>query len=210
MELKSIGRPYRSGNLDRLWSYTHTWCAGDPALLEQREDLCAVLVLPSRTPTLDADVARMGLAWNAVSPGYWRVTGGLFVLHVVEIDVVAEQEDDDLLRLFGRAREHTLAARHFWAEQVGSEEAKMAVHELEGYDEVMQKLLDALSPEQRLAGLAPEQRLAGLAPEQRVAGLTPEQVILLMPEDALRSMSDDYIATLSPVTQAAIRGRLGT
>src|SRR6266545_3749102 len=64
--------------------------------------------------------------------GYWQVTGGLFVLYVVELDVVAEHEDDDLLRLFGYHKERTVEARRFWAEQMGSEEAKMAVHELEG------------------------------------------------------------------------------
>ena len=209
VELKSIGRPYRAGNLDRLWSYTHTWCAGDPALLEQRQDLCAVLVLPDRTPTLDREVEKMGLAWTQVSPGYWRVTGGAFALHVVEIDVVAEQEDDDLLRLFGHATERTVQARRFWAEQVGSEEAKMAIEEMEGYDEVMQKLLEMLPPEQRLAGLLPEQRLAGLLPEQRLAGLTTEEAVLALPDAALRGFSAEYLATLSPATQAIIRARLG-
>jgi hypothetical protein len=43
-------------------------------------------------------------------------------------------------------------------------------------DELMQPVLDAMTPERRLAGLAPEQRLAGLTPEQRLAGLTPEQI----------------------------------
>jgi hypothetical protein len=209
VELKSIGRPYRSGNLDRLWIYAHAVCAGDPALLERRSDLCAVLVVPCRTPTLDQDLARMGLACKEVSPGYWRATGGLFALHVVEIDVVAEQEDDDLLRLFGHAEERTLEARRFWAEQVGSKEAEMALEELEGYEEVMQKLLEKLSPEQRLAGLAPEQRLAGLAPEQRLVGLLPEQVILALPDEIVRGLSEEYVAALPQPAQAQIRARRG-
>jgi hypothetical protein len=209
VELKSIGRPYRSGNLDRLWIYAHAVCAGDPALLERRSDLCAVLVVPCRTPTLDQDLARMGLACKEVSPGYWRATGGLFALHVVEIDVVAEQEDDDLLRLFGHAEERTLEARRFWAEQVGSKEAEMALEELEGYEEVMQKLLEKLSPEQRLAGLAPEQRLAGLLPEQRLVGLLPEQVILALPDEIVRGLSEEYVAALPQPAQAQIRARRG-
>lgn len=229
VELKSIGRPYRTGNLDRLWSYTHTVCAGDPTLLERRTDLCAVLVLPCRTPALDADVEKMGLAWEQMSPGYWELTGGLFALHLVEIDVVAEQEDDDLLRLFGHAEARTLEARRFWAEQVGSEEAKMAIQELEDYEEVMRKLLEklpperriravGLTPEERVAGLAPEQRLAGLAPEQRVAGLAPEQVlavfapeqvVLALPDSILRGLSEEYIAALPEAAQKAIRARRG-
>jgi hypothetical protein len=207
VELKSVGRPYRAGNLDRLWAYTHTVCAGDPALLEQRRELCAVLVVPCRTPALDLDVQRMGLAWAPKSPGYWQVTGGMFALHVVEIDVVAEQEDDDVLRLFGHGRPRTVEARRFLTKQAGSKEAEMAVQELEGYDEVMQKLLETLSPEQRVAGLAPEQRVAGLAPEQRVAGLTPEQILLTLPDAVLRSLSEEYIATLSQPAQDAIRAR---
>jgi hypothetical protein len=227
VELKSVGRPYRAGNLDRLWSYTHTICAGDPLLLERRHELCAVLVVPCRTTALDLDVRRMGLAPGAAGPGYWQMTGGLFALHVVEIDVVAEQEDDDVLRLFGHGSPRTVEARRFLTKQVGSKEAKMAVQELEDYDEVMQKLLETLSPEQRvaglapeellaglapeqrLAGLAPEQRLAGLAPEQRVAGLSPEQVLLTLPDEVLRSLSEEYIATLPPPAQDAIRARRG-
>lgn len=77
----------------------------------------------------------------------------------------------------------------FWAEQVGSEEAKMAIEEMEGYDEVMQKLLEMLPPAQRLAGLLPEQRLAGL---------TTEEALLALPDAALRGLSEEYLGTLSP------------
>ena len=37
------------------------------------------------------------------------------------------------------------------------------------------RLLNSLTPEERLAGLAPEERLSGLAPEERLAGLAPEE-----------------------------------
>ena len=99
---------------------------------------------------------------------------------------------------------------------------------LEGHDEVLERLLQSLTPEeilkaagttrlleslpleQRLAGLAPEQRLAGLAPEQRLAGLAPEEAPLALPDSALRALSDDYVGTLPAEAQAAIRRRLGT
>jgi hypothetical protein len=42
-------------------------------------------------------VKAMGLAWVDLGAGYWRLTGGLFTLHVVEIDVVADEPDEDLL-----------------------------------------------------------------------------------------------------------------
>jgi hypothetical protein len=104
-------------------------------------------------------------------------------LHVAEIDLMAEAEDDDLLRLFGHAELHTVEARRWLSEQVGAKEMAMEMHELEGYDEVIQKLLASLPPEQRLAGLPPEQRLAGLPPEQRLAGLPPEQRLAGLPPE---------------------------
>jgi hypothetical protein len=76
----------------------------------------------------------------------------------------------------------------------------MAMHELEGYDEVVMKLVTSLPLEQRLAGLAPEQRLAGLSPDQKV---------LAMPDDVIRALSAEYLATLSEATRAAIRARIG-
>jgi len=199
----------------------------------------------------------------------------------VELGPVADVEDDDMLRLFGRGQASTLEASRFWADQVGTEEANMAPQDLEDYDDIIQRFMSkltpeqrvaglapeqrlaglapeqrlaglapeqrlaglapeqrlaglapeqrlaglapeqrvaglapeqrlaGLAPEQRVAGLAPEQRLAGLAPEQRVAGLAPEQVLLTLPDATLRSLSDDYLATLSPATRETIRRRVG-
>jgi hypothetical protein len=56
--------------------------------------------------------------------------------------------------LFRHGNVRTIEARRFPTEQVGSKEAEMAIHELEGYDAVLQKLLDSLSPRQQaMAGL---------------------------------------------------------
>jgi hypothetical protein len=55
------------------------------------------------------------------------------------------------------------------------EPAAMNMQDLEGYKELMDKMLDTLPAEQVLSHYAPEQRLAGLDPEQRLAGLDPEQ-----------------------------------
>jgi hypothetical protein len=219
-ELKSIGRPYRPGNLDRLWGYVHAYYAAERERIEQRHDLRAALIVPSRTPSLDADVDAMALGWNELGGGYWEVSGGLFRLFVVEVDTVAEREDDDLLRLFGHHTEHTIEARRFWAEQVGSKEAGVNVQELEGYDDVWSKILDKAPPKVRLAV-----RLAGLEGEGhdeewrqiveqapadvRLAGLDPEQAVLALPDAILRGFSDAYLATLSDATQAQIRARLG-
>ncbi|AUX42965.1 uncharacterized protein SOCE26_044050 [Sorangium cellulosum] len=218
VEFKSIGRPYRRRNLDRLCSYLHLYFADTPERLEQRSDLCGVLLVPSRTRSLDADAAALGLEWNDLGDGYWQLRGGAFALVVAEIDPVAEAEDDDLLRLFGHGEARTREARRWLAQQLGAEEMAMEMQDLEGFDEVVRKLLATLppeqvlavyAPEQRMAGLPPEQRMAGLPPEQRMAGLPPEQVLLAMPDDALRALSDAYLETLSAETRAAIRARIG-
>jgi hypothetical protein len=111
VELKSTGRPYRSRNMSRFWAYLHLYYADQPARLESVADLAGVLLVASRTPTLEADVKALGLAWEDLGGGYWKLGGGPFALYVAEIDVVAEAEDDDLLRLFGHAGPHTLEGR---------------------------------------------------------------------------------------------------
>ncbi len=73
----------------------------------------------------------------------------------------------------------------------------------------LEVVLQKMSPEQRLAGLDPEQRLASLDSEQRLAGLSAVDRIRALPDDVLHGLRDDYIATLAPEVQAAIRARRG-
>jgi hypothetical protein len=236
LEYKSPGRPYRAGNLDRLWGYVHTHFANEsskprtradgtqlaPGMegapdVWTRADLCAVLVVPGRTPSLDDDVEAMGLAWEDRGGGYWQVTGGLFVLHVVEIDRVGPAEGDDLLHSLGNGRPVTPEALWFWAELVGSKEAGMSMQDMEGYDEVVQKFLSTLSPEQRVAGLPAEQVLSQYPAEQvlshypaeqRLAGLDREHEALALSVELLRLLPDEYLRSLPPEVQAEIRRRL--
>ena len=112
---------------------------------------------------------------------------------MVEIDIVTEQENDDLLRLFSHHREHTGEAQRFWAELVGTTEANMAVQDMEGYDEVMQKLLDTLKPEQRLAGLGPEQLMLAISS---------------VSDEMLRGLPDDIVEKFK-AARDAIRQRVG-
>jgi hypothetical protein len=126
-------------------------------------------------------------------------------------------------------------ARWFWMELVGSKEAAMNMQDMEGYKELMDKMLDTLpaeqvlshyAPEQRLTGLLPEERLAGLLPEERLAGLLPEEVLshyapeerlagldrdqqaLALPVEVLRLLPEAYLRSLSPQVEAEIRRRL--
>ena len=117
-------------------------------------------------------------------------------------------------------------ARWFWMELVGSKEAAMNMQDMEGYKELMDKMLDTLpaeqvlshyAPEQRLTGLLPEERLAGLlpeevlshyAPEERLAGLDRDQQALALPVEVLRLLPEAYLRSLSPQVEAEIRRRL--
>lgn len=208
VELKTIGRPYRAGNLDRLWAYVHLYRAAKHDELPLRSDLRAALIVPNRTPTLLADVDEMGLRWEDLGRGYWQLHGGLFTMFVVELDVVCEREDDDFLRAFSHQEQRTREGRQFWAQLVGTREVGMAMHDMEEYEEVIRKLLSTLTPEQRLEGLAPEQRLAGLPPEQRLAGLDRDQQALALPVEVLRLLPEEYIRSLSADVQEEIRGRI--
>jgi hypothetical protein len=244
VEYKSPRRPYRSGQLDRLWGYVHTYFAnqralphrrGDGGLLtsaeggpevREREDLCAVLVVAARSPSLVSDVETMGLTWEDLGSGYLRVRDGLFTLYVVELDVAGPAEGDDLLESFGHGAARTLEARWFWMELVGSKGVSMNIEDMEGYPELLQRFLDAvpvelrvagvpaeqrlagLPPEQRLAGLPAEQRLAGLPPEQRLAGLDRDHQALALPVEVLRLLPEAYFRSLSLEVVAKLRRRL--
>jgi hypothetical protein len=226
VEYKSPGHPYRSGQLDRLWGYVHLYFANQRALprhradgtlltpaeggpeVRERDDLCAVLVIASRSPSLDADALAMGLTWEDLGSGYLRVHDGLFTLFVVELDVTGPAEGDDLLHSFGHGTLRSPEARWFWMELVGSKEAAMNMQDMEGYKELMDQMLDTLPAEQVLAHYAPEQRLAGLDPEQRLAGLDRDHQALALPVEVLRLLPETYLRSLSPQVEAEIRRRV--
>jgi hypothetical protein len=235
VEYKSPGHPYRSGQLDGLWSYVHSYFANQRALprhradgtpltpaeggpeVREREDLCAVLVVAARAPSLDADALAMGLTWEDLGGGYLRVHDGLFTLYIVELDVAGPAEGDDLLHSFGHGALRSPEARWFWMELVGSKEAAMNMQDMEGYKELMDQMLDTLpaeqvlshyAPEQVLSHYAPEQRLAGLDPEQRLAGLDRDHQALALPVEVLQLLPETYLRSLSPQVEAEIRRRL--
>ena len=199
LEFKSVGRPYRSRNLHRLWSYLCIHYSGQPGRLVTESDLCGVLLVPVRTPSLVADAASFRLHWRELGDGYSSLVGGGFALYVVELDVVAEIEGDDLLGCFGHGEPHTDESKRWLHEQLGSEKWKMDLSKMEGYDELIRKLL---------SGLPPEHVLAIYPPEQRLAGLPPEEVLLALPDEILRALPEEYIAKLPEAVRAAVRARL--
>ena len=202
-EFKSIGRPYRARNLNRLWSYLHIHYEDQPDRLLGRSELCGVLLVPARSSSLDMDAADQGLSWRDLSDGYWQLEGGAFALYVAEIDVVAEAENDDLLRLFGHGEERTVLAEQWLAEQLGGKELAMALYNMEGFDEVVRKLLKNLPPEAVLSAYKPEEVLQGL-----LKNVPPEAVLPALPVEVLKGLSKAYVDALPEPTRAAIHARI--
>ena len=102
----------------------------------------------------------------------------------------------------------------------------MNLQDMEGYKELMDKMLDTLpaeqvlshyAPEQRLAGLPPEQVLSHYAPKQRLAGLLLEERLadldrdhqaLALPIEILQLMPEEYLRSLAPGVELELRRRL--
>jgi hypothetical protein len=233
LEYKSPSKPLRRGELAKVFSYAFLYAADHPDEAASRKDLLVALVLPSLTPTLHSELAFFGWTLTPDQRGYHEVQGAPWPLLVLELDVVSQAERDELLGVFGHGKVHSRESLWWWQQQTGETMAELT--EMEGYDEVVERFLASLTPEQRLAGLAPEQvllhfapeqvllhfapeqRLAGLAPEQRLAGLAPEQrladlgdrAILAMPDYLLKMLPDEAFTNLPSDVRDAIRKRIG-
>jgi hypothetical protein len=199
LEYKSPAEPVRPGALMKLLGYALLHGAEHPASLgPSRRGLLVGLMVASLTPTLVAELARLGLTLPADEGGYYEVQGLPWPLLLMVLDEVSEAERDELLGAFGHHRIESLEARVWWQQQTGETMAKLK--EMPGYLELEQKFINGLSLEQRLAGLAPEQILSTFAPEQRLAGLAPEQRLAgLAPEQRLAGLAPEQrLAGLAP------------
>ncbi|WP_437330479.1 hypothetical protein [Sorangium sp. So ce381] len=133
----------------------------------------------------------------------------MYATYLAITDEVTEAERDDYLRLFSHRSALPGEAARWLKQWMRDTRMKQPdIEELPGYEEMFQKLVEAMPVEKRLAGLAPEQRLAGLAPEQRLAGLAPEQVILALPVEVLRMLSEEHLHSLPADVRETIKKRL--
>ena len=202
LELKTVARPVRSGDLARLLGYGAQYFATTQHLANA-DDLLFVLLVPSGTPTLTLELARLRWSVLSSSDGYATVWGPPFPAMLVLIDDVARSERDDLLRVFGHDKIEQAETRS-WLENQLFSGGDVAMRELEGYDEVLEKLAEGLSLEQRL-------RIARLTPEERFAGLPPEERLALLPTlpiELLRAFPEEVLAQLPAEVRSAIRRRL--
>ncbi|HZF47711.1 MAG TPA: hypothetical protein VE093_03615 [Polyangiaceae bacterium] len=219
LEYKSpVDSAFRPGDLLRLVGYGVLYHTAHLHDLAEREDLTLVLVVASVTPTLLQEIKGMGWTLTSLGGGYARIEGVMYTAYVVVTDEVTEAERDEYLRLFSRRPASPGEAAQWLQQWMRDTKMKQPnIEELPGYEEMFQKLVEAMPLEKRLAGLAPEQvlgafapeqRLAGLAPEQRLAGLAPEQVILALPLEVLRALPEDFLRSLPTEIQAQVRQRL--
>jgi hypothetical protein len=211
VEYKSPGRPLRKGDLDKLWAYVHLFVSDPKNEVVRRDDICAVLAVPHRTPTLNDAVRDAKLRWENLGDGYFRVHGGQFVLYVVELDVAGRAEHDDLVYALGSGKITTVESQRFFAELIGSKEARMAIENMEGMTDVQHELLEIvmmLPKEMVFSKFQPEQRLAGLAPEQRLTDLDRDHQALALPLEVLKLLPEEYFASLSKEVQTQLAERL--
>jgi hypothetical protein len=194
-EFKSLARPFRRGDLLRLWGYGAQYHARHVQRLRP-EDLTLVLIVPQMTRTLREEVAWLKCSMEDLGGGYRRVQGAVYFVYIVIIDAVAESERDAFLALFGNQPMDHDEAR-WWMEQFMMQD-KTRIERLEGHDAMVSRLLDMATAKQRLMGLTAQQRLDGLA---------PEQILLALPEQVLRGLSSEYLSTLPPALSRRIRRR---
>jgi hypothetical protein len=213
LEYKSAVWPFQHGDLSRLLAYGLLWRAthqrregrADGSRTERlaAHEITLFLAVPSMNEALRDELDDLGLTLPASTTGYHQVAGALLPLVVVNLQVVAEREEDDLLRGFAGRPQRTLEARR-WMRQhwsgTGDPMSTNATPDLYGYDEFIEQYLRDLTPMQRLKGLAPEERLKGLAPEERLKGLAPEERLKgLAPEERLRGLApEERLRGLAP------------
>ena len=219
LEYKSpVSGSFRPGDLVRLWSYGAVYDAAHLKELPSPSDLTLTLVLPSVTPTLTREIARMGWTLTPLGGGYGRIDGAVYALYVVATDEVSQAEHDEFLELFSHREAKRSEATSWLKEWLKETQMKQhGVTEMEGFDEMFLRLMKAMPLEKRLEGLAPEQRLEGLAPEQRLEGLAltdrlmgldRDQQALALPLEVLRALPETYLLSLAPETQEKIRQRM--
>lgn len=192
VELKSPSRPFRPSELLRLLSCGVLYHAQERRALAGPENISLVLIMPAPTPSLRAEIEHMRWGLEPLEPGYARIRGVMYTSYVAFTNEVADAEDDDFLRIFSeqpiRTDEASWWLHHWLLEKETMLDPKMS--RPEGYDEMLRKFLERLSPEERLRGLS------------------LDQTLLALPDEVLRGLSDEYLRSLPAPLQQAIRARL--
>lgn len=84
VEFKSLSRPFRRGDLVRLFGYASQYHAINIERLRPA-DLTLVLVVPSITVTLRAELEWMSFALTELGKGYAQVSGNVYSTYIVVV-----------------------------------------------------------------------------------------------------------------------------
>jgi hypothetical protein len=203
-EFKGPRSGFRSHDLLRLLGYGTQYNELNMQALAGPAGLTLALLTPAETPSLRAAIEYMGWRLEHLGNGYAHIAGAWYTTFVAFIDEVCEAERDDYLRLFSRHRKQIDEAVRWLNARCASRTIMEKLRELEGYDDVVERLLSTLAPEEVLRHYKPEERLAGLGPEERLAGLRPEDVLRHYGLEQLLA----HVRDLAPAERAAVEGKL--
>ena len=209
LELKTPSRPLRAGELRKLYAYGVWLSHLRHNEIPRVDDIVVILLVPTRTPTLDDELASMSMQMVAQGTGYYELRGPSSQLgYVVLLTEAADAEQDGLLSLFARGRVEGADAVQWFTAHARQWMSRIPQQQWSTDQEFLTAFTEAVGVERLLAGLAPEQRLAGLTPEQRLAGLDAAHAVLALPVEVLRVLPTDYIATLPQDVRDEVRRRL--
>lgn len=200
VELKSPTRGFRRTELLRLCGYGLQYHEHNLDDLPDAGALTLVLIVPSLNKALTDELATLRCSLRPIGGGYAEVAGFPYTIYVACTDEVAETEQDDFLRIYSHHTVQTEEARRWLDTWIHNKRSAMpTVTEREDYDEMVYKILTSLSPERVLRAFEPRVLLEHYK---------PEDLLLAMPIEALRALSDDYLRTLPEHVQQALRARL--
>ena len=225
LEFKSVARLFAAGDLYRLVALAWHWLARNTDHVPS--DMLLVLVVPAITDVLRNELAQCNATLVPDGEGYHLAEVHGLRLLVAEVDVVCEAERDDHLRVFSHHPIQTEEVVEWLREYTDlPEDVVLPPEEVAKNEPVLRKIAQAIPASIRLEGLKPEdvvrsfkpeeiartlkpeERLVGLKPEERLVGLAPAQAVLALPDEVLRGLAPEYVATLPADVQATIRARL--
>jgi len=205
--IRRVALLFAPGDLYRLAALGWHWLSRNRK--RSPDEVLLVFVVPALTNVLRDELARCPAELTEQELGYHHTTVRGMRLVVAELDVIAESERDDYLRVFSHQPIETEEVVDWLREHTDlTEDAVLSPEEVAKNEPMLFKLAKALPLQIRLKDLKPEERLAGLQPEERLADLPPEQTVLALPDAMLARLPESFLATLPADVQAAVRARL--
>ena len=219
LEFKGPTSGLRRRDLPKLLSYGWEYLSQDDCVVDDPAKLSLVLAVPTETPTLRREYGRCRVEPRPLGDGYVRLVGSCYTILVVLLDQVANAERDDFLRLFTHDRAKVKDQKALWWMHAWIRKARTMpeLKQLEGFDDIVVGLIDALGVEELLRHVQPEQRLAGLDPEQVLEHYDPQRVLEhynseqrlagLDPQERLAGLDTEQLKWLHAALDKKLKGQ---